>query len=111
MKHSLDFYIVCNNDTILNAIETKLPVKLDGKVWADGYNMGRGIDFDGNKFIRGNIRFNAEIDRTTILNQIKNSITPTIASQILAGSYLAKHACNHDEAGVIACTSIKIWEK
>ena len=111
MKHSLDFHILCNDDKILDAIETKLPVKLDGKVWASGYAMERGITFEGNKFIAGNIRFNIEIDRQTVLNNVKDSITPTIKAQILTGSYLAIHACNHDESGVVACTSIPVWSK
>ena len=111
MKHSLDFLIICNNDAILDGIETKLPAKLDGKVWADGYDLSRGVGMDGNKFVSGCIRFNVEVDRETILNQIKNSITPTIKSQILTGSWLAWHSCNHDEAGVVSCTLTKIWSK
>ncbi|MEK9207894.1 MAG: hypothetical protein AAB922_05395, partial [Patescibacteria group bacterium] len=108
---SLDFYIVCNNNVILNGIQTKLPAKLDGKVWADGYDFACGFDMSGNKFVSGSIRFNVEVDRQTILNQIKDSITPTIASQILTGSWLSWHSCNHDEASVIACTQTKIWSK
>ena len=111
MKHSLDFHIVCNNDTILDGIETKLPAKLDGKVWADGYDFSRDVNMDGNKFVSGFIRFNVEVDRQTILNQIKDSITPSIKSQILTGSFLAWHTCNHDEAGVVACVQTKIWSK
>ena len=111
MKHSLDFHIVCNNDNILNGIEAKLPAKLDGKVWANGYDLSRSVGMDGNKFVSGNIRFNVEVDRQTVLTQIKDSITPTIQSQILSGSWLAWHSCNHDETGVIACTQTKIWSK
>ena len=111
MKFSLDFYIVCNNDAILDGIMQKVPSKLDGKVWQEGYDFYRGITFEGNKCLSGSIRFNAKIDRQTIFDNIKNSVTPAILSQILTGSFINIHSCNHDESSVMGCVSTRVWSK
>ena len=114
MKYALEFNIICNDQAVLDWIKANFPAKLDGKVWADGYDINEGVVFMGtDKCITGVIRFNGLADRDNIRDAIKTKVQSSdVKAKLLKGSYINIHACNHDEVGkVTACTSIPIWSK
>lgn len=95
MIYSLDIRVVSNNQTILDAIENKVPAKLDNKMWAEEYEVTQGLNNDGNKCIDIMVRFNEDAERQTILNWMKTK-AQNVQADILTGSYVAKHRCDHD---------------
>lgn len=112
MKYSLDIYIVTNNQLILDTIKTNIPSKLDTIIWANEYTAELGIDLRGNKYVNATIRFNDMPNRKIIRDKIQDRLTPTVLSQILKGSYIRLHTCNHDDRNkTTGCIETEIWSK
>ena len=102
---------VAGNQAIIDAIKTKIPAKLDSKMWAEGYSINQGTDPNGNEVLTIEVRFYDEAHRTTALNWIKNK-AGQVAGQLLDGSYVGYHSCDHDETVRTGCSPItKVWEK
>lgn len=103
MVHGLEIFIVSEKQTLLDAIENKVPAKLDSRMWADGYTVTQGIMPNlpsedpvtaGKKFIRVRIAFNETADRQTIMDWMKTK-AQGVKANILKGSYIAYHRCDH----------------
>ena len=109
MKHSLDIKIVCNDQTIIDAIKAKVPAKLDSKVWSDGYDFDESVD-DGNKQLRAMVRFNLDTDRQVAWTWIRDK-AEQVKADLLAGSYVRLHTCYHDETPQKGCVETLIWSK
>lgn len=89
-----------------------MPTKLNATVWTNEYTIREGINLDGNKFISAMVRFNNMPDRQIIKNKIQNKLTPTILLQILTGSYIRLHTCNHDDNNkTTGCIETELWRK
>jgi hypothetical protein len=112
MKYSLDVHVICNNQTIIDALKAKVPAKTDAQLWDVEYHKEEGTDIDGNKFLSAEVRFNQEVDRTVAWNWLKNKVQEAgILPQILTGSYLRVHKCYHDEVPERACEITDVWSK
>lgn len=110
MKHSLDAHIITNTTSILDWIESNVPSKLDSTVWANQYDIGRGIDIDGNNYISLMIRFNNIPDRQVIMDKLQTK-AQQVVGQLLTGSYLRLHTCDHDLEQRTGCVETYIWRK
>lgn len=111
MIYSLDIYIVCNNQAILDAIENKVPAKLDSQIWPDDYSVNQGVDEENNKFIQIMVRFRDIANRQVVLNWMKTK-AQNIQAEILPGSYVGYHLCDHNKDGQPGCgETIKLWSK
>lgn len=95
MKYSLGIHIVINNSGKLTAIKNLLPLRGDGRIWPDEYELFEGEDDDGNDYLLAEIRFNNIEERTGILNSIKG--IEGMLHQCLPGSFIRQHKCYHDE--------------
>lgn len=109
MKYALRVYLVCNDQGILDAIATKIPSKLDSKIWSTEYESAQGVQKDMNKFITFTVRFNTLSDRTTSLNWMKNK-AETVKSSIISGE-VYKHDCDHYPKGQAGCSEVLVWSK
>src|SRR3990167_475562 len=99
MKYSFDFHIICNDQTVLDAVKASIPAITDSKVWNVEYDKSQWWTEDANKVVSGMVRFNSQADRDTLLNAIKNQVKDSlILSKILKGSWLAEHVCDHDKS-------------
>ena len=114
MKYSFDFYIICNDQTVLDAVKAGIPDTTDSKVWNVEYDKTQWFTEDANKVFSGMVRFNSQADRDTLLNAVKNQVKDSlILSKILKGSWIAEHLCDHDKpfAKRTGCTRNIIWSK
>lgn len=112
MIYSLDTVVVCNNQTILDAIKNKVPAKLDNQIWADEYTVSQGTSENGDSQVSIMVRFKEDVKRQAILTWIKNK-AQAVQAEILEGSYIGYHLCDHDLGnGKIGCTPRTIlWSK
>ena len=109
MTYSLDLYIICNDQTVIDAIKAKVPLKVDSSVWAEDYTLSEIVQEDGNKALKVSVRFNESSKRQVALDWIKTK-AQQVAGQILPGSWVGYHECPHDEKK--RCGQItKLWSK
>lgn len=107
--YELQVYAISSNADLHTVLRSKIPAKLDARMWADDYTVITGNDFDsGVPTTRVSVRFNAEADRTTIASQIDALAGFKVDCEI--GSYIKKHLCYHDE-GKPCETAVILWEK
>jgi hypothetical protein len=99
MVYSLDVYIICNNQTILDKILAKLPPKTNPQVWPDDYrDPTQTVDDSANKVITAMIRLNQDNYRSVIMNDLGGEVTlGQIYDFFIVGSWIRFHKCFHDE--------------
>lgn len=111
MLYCLEAKIITNNPDIITVIKNKIPDRLDSKMWVDDYDIGEGTDADGNKMVYIEVRFKLDADRQATLNWIKDK-AQNVVGQLLAGSYLSYHLCDHNEVVKNGCSKpIILWSK
>ena len=119
MIYALEVFVVSENQAILDAIENKVPAKLDSRIWANEYRVKQGVsptlpsepsETAGKKFVRVRVRFNETADRLTILNWMKTK-AQNVQADILSGSYVAYHACDHKTKEDGCNPSTILWSK
>ena len=114
MKYSFDFHIICNDQTVLDAVKAGIPAVVDSKVWNVEYDKSQWFNESGDKVFSGMVRFNSQADRDTLLDTVKNQVKDSLVlSKILKGSWLAEHVCDHDKpfAERTGCARTLIWSK
>ena len=114
MKYSFDFHIICNDQTVLDAVKAGIPDITDSEVWNVEYDKSQGWTENANKVFSGMVRFSVQVDRDTLLDKIKNQVKDSlILSKILKGSWIAEHLCDHDKpfAERTGCSRNIIWSK
>ena len=106
--YELNIFAISNNTDLHTVLQSKIPVKLDARMWADDYTINTGTDDAGVPTTFISIRFNDSADRTVIANQI-NTLAG-FKADCEVGSYVKKHKCFHDEG--LACNpAVTLWEK
>lgn len=110
MKYALGLYIVSNDQVLLDALEAKIPAKLDSKLWEKEYIVNRVTNEDGNGSLVVKVRFNLQADRTTALNWLASK-AETEKIKTMSGSKVTKHKCYHDETPRQSCSEITVWSK
>ena len=109
MIYSLDLYIMTDNSGLRNAVKAVLPASNHATVWETEYEVVEGTNFDGNDFLRAEIRFNTSGDRTAVCNSVKGLVGIVDACEV--GSYVREHRCYHDEIPPKPCEVETMLEK
>lgn len=111
--YELSIFALSNNATLHTNLQSKIPAKLDTRIWLDttasdeGYSINTG-DIGGIPFTNIEVRFNDEADRTAVINQINALVEFKTDCEI--GSYVKYHLCNHDNKS--SCSqATTYWEK
>lgn len=119
MVHNLEILIISESQTLLDAIEQKVPAKLDGRMWADEYTVVQGVfptlpsepsEIRGKKFVRVRIHFNETADRQAIMNWMKTKVQ-SVLGKILKGSEITYHECDHKTRGDGCGPTKVLWSK
>ncbi len=110
MKYSLDLHIITNKQDVIDALLTKIPAKLDARVWADEYEAAEGLNTEGNRYVNAKVRFNEDAERTTVWNWMKNK-KDEANEFILTGSFIRLHTCYHDSNPPGKCIETNLWRK
>jgi len=109
MKHSLDLYIVSNEQDTLDGIMAALPGEDDLRVWSEQYEAPTlSVDENGDNVLSGMIRFNEDQDRADVA-EAAEAIEGMFAL-CEPGSYLRLHTCYHDETPAKPCEVTVLYE-
>lgn len=110
MVYSLDIYLLCNNSNTIGIIRSQIPNVIDSKLWSNEYTLASGVEDDGTRFLNVVLKFKAESERDLFLTWLKDK-AGKYTSDMLLGSFISKHDCNHDEDSITGCTSNIVWSK
>jgi hypothetical protein len=104
---SIKIHINSNNQGLVNAIRNVIPAKDDPMVDAEGYNIQEGplSPFDYN-FFMADIQFKEEIDRDTVLKNIKG--LDGVIHACLPGSQIVGYTQKHGEG--LSCEEETVLE-
>jgi len=109
MKHSLDLYIVSNNQSVIDQLIAAAPAQEDETVWANGYKgITQSEDENGDHVLSGIVRFNEELSR----DQAQVAIMGLAGMFALCEprSYIRLHTCYHDETPPKPCAVTTLYE-
>ena len=108
MFKAIKIHINSDNQGLLNAVKNVIPAINSPIVDPEGYNIQEGIliPFDFS-FFMADIQFKEEIDRDTVLQNIKG--LNGIINGCLSGSKIVGYINNHEEG--LSCEQETILEK
>jgi len=110
MMYSIDGYIVCNNQGVLNAVQAILPNELDPRI--DGeFIYSEFTDEDGNNVLNFIIRFKPvnKADRDSLFASL-NGIDG-LFHKCEAGSFYGYHTCGNYEDPPVSCRALELYRK
>lgn len=111
MKPTFDIQLVGLSETLRDRIKDRVNEFIEQKdIWTDMWTVNEHQDEEGRWVLFIRIPFFNALKRDAFRNRIKPKVQE-VFDRCESGSYIALHACDHDESARRGCKIKRILEK